>query len=263
MRLLLQLQCNIDTAIPINYNYQLGSAIYHLLEFGSPEFSSFLHNQGYKLDGKSYKLFTFALRFDRITISGNYIINQSPLINLYISSPLVDTFIKNFVIGTFENKVLHLTDKTDIIELRIKSAELLPAPHFENKMKFILLSPMVLSTIKNFKGKESLYYLRPDDTEDINRILTKNLVNKRGLVCGNQVLVNGLKLEWDNDYINRNKRITKKITINENGKYPIDVIGMQAPFTIKGDPELIKIGYECGFGEKNSMGFGMVEVINN
>jgi CRISPR-associated endoribonuclease Cas6 len=58
----------------------------------------------------------------------------------------------------------------------------------------------------------------------------------------------------------KHRRVTKKITINENGRFPIDVIGIQAPFTIEGDPELIKVGYECGFGEKNSMGFGMAEV---
>jgi len=25
---------------------------------------------------------------------------------------------------------------------------------------------------------------------------------------------------------------------------------------LKGNPKLIKVGYDCGFGEKNSMGFG-------
>jgi CRISPR-associated endoribonuclease Cas6 len=33
-----------------------------------------------------------------------------------------------------------------------------------------------------------------------------------------------------------------------------------APFTLKGDTELMKIGYEAGYGEKNSMGFGMAKV---
>ena len=36
--------------------------------------------------------------------------------------------------------------------------------------------------------------------------------------------------------------------------------GVVAPFHVIGAPELIHIGYECGFGDKNSMGFGMVEV---
>jgi CRISPR-associated endoribonuclease Cas6 len=30
---------------------------------------------------------------------------------------------------------------------------------------------------------------------------------------------------------------------------------------VRGSAELIEIGYEAGFGEKNSMGFGMVEMI--
>lgn len=31
------------------------------------------------------------------------------------------------------------------------------------------------------------------------------------------------------------------------------------PITIEGNPELIKLAYESGLGEKNSMGFGMLE----
>ena len=33
----------------------------------------------------------------------------------------------------------------------------------------------------------------------------------------------------------------------------------QAPFTVTGDPTLIRLGWESGFGEANSKGFGMVE----
>ncbi len=263
MRLNIHLNCSVGTAIPINYNYQLSSAVYNLLKFGSDEFSTFLHNEGYKLDGKSYKLFSFALRFEKININGNYIHILSPHLSLHISSPLVDTFIKNFVIGTFENGYVLLTDKNNIIPLKIISAEIIPDPQFSNKMKFILYSPMVLSTVHTFNGKTNQYYLRPNDIDDTNRVLTKNLINKKGLIYGNQALEGSLKLEWDPDYLRRNTRITKKITINENGQYPIDVIGIQAPFTIEGDTDLIKVGYECGFGEKNSMGFGFAEVVDN
>jgi len=248
--------------MPINYNYQLSSAIYNLLRFGSSEFSKFLHDFGFKIDGKKYKLFTFALRFDKIKIENNHINLISPKVTLYISSPLIDTFIKNFVIGTFENKVIQITDKKLFINFRIITAEILPDPAFNNKMKFSLLSPMVLSTLKELNGNMQQYYLRPDDTEDINRVLTKNLLNKKGLLNRNQILDEACKLEWDVDYLQRNKRVTKKITINENGQFPIDIIGIQAPFTIEGDPDLIKVGYECGFGEKNSMGFGLVNIIS-
>jgi hypothetical protein len=33
------------------------------------------------------------------------------------------------------------------------------------------------------------------------------------------------------------------------------------PFTMTGAPELISLGYEAGFEEKNAGGFGMVELI--
>lgn len=262
MRLVLHLNCNIDSSLPLNYNYQLSSAIYDLLRFGSSEFSRFLHDLGYKIDGKKYKLFTFALRFAKTEIQNNHLILKSPKVSLHISSPMVDSFIKNFVIGTFENKVIELTDKDKIITFRIITAEIIPDPTFTQKMKFTLLSPMVLSTLKERDGKMQQYYLRPDNIEDINRVLTKNLLNKKGLLNRNQTIDEYCTIEWDKDYLQRNKRVTKKITINENGRFPIDIIGIQAPFTIEGDPELIKAGYECGFGEKNSMGFGLVNLIN-
>lgn len=69
-----------------------------------------------------------------------------------------------------------------------------------------------------------------------------------------------LEFIWDQEYLSNHKRITKKITINENAINSVDIIGMQAPFKIKGNPNLIKVGYECGFGEKNSTGFGMAEI---
>jgi len=239
----------------------LSSAIYSLLQFGSPEFSEFLHDSGFHIDGKKYKLFTFALRFEKIELKDNHLILKSPKIKLHISSPLIDTFIKNFVIGTFENKVIDLTDRDQTISFRIITAEIVPGPGFTNKMKFTLLSPMILSTLKERDGRMQQYYLRPDDVDDINRVLTKNLLNKKGLLNRNQTLNEYCKLEWDAEYIQKHRRVTKKITINENGRFPVEVIGIQAPFTIEGDAELIKTGFECGFGEKNSMGFGMAEVV--
>ena len=34
-------------------------------------------------------------------------------------------------------------------------------------------------------------------------------------------------------------------------------------FIVQGDKDLIEFGYDCGFGEKNSMGFGMVKMRRN
>lgn len=259
MRLKIELHSNQTKHLPFNYHYQFSSAIYLLLKFGSPEFSDYLHNIGYKLNGKPYKLFTFSLKFEKYTTNQNEILLESPRLYLTISSPKIEEFIKNFVIGSFERTFFYISFGGNEHKFLIKNMELLPEPEFSDEMSFILNSPMVLSTVKEYKGKLSPYYLRPNEKDEINRILTSNLRNKYELI--NQKTSKGtVEIQWDENYLRRHPRITKKITINEHGRFPVDVIGIQSPFTIKGDSELIKTGYHCGFGEKNSMGFGMAEV---
>lgn len=261
MRLKLFLKAVNNSFIPVNYNYQVSAGIYSLLGFGSEEFTSFLHDQGFKQNGKTYKLFSFGLKFEKIRIINDNIQLLSPFINLFVSSPLIDDFIKNFIIGTFEKKEFLITGNYINAKFNILNAECLPEPEFTDSMSFFAISPLVLSTKRIHNGKISQYYLRHDDTDDINRVLTNNLMNKYSLVFNREIQSDQLKLSWDEEFILRQKRVTKKVTICENDTNPIDVIGIKAPFKLDGNPELIKIGYQCGFGEKNSMGFGMAELL--
>lgn len=262
MRLRIELHANNTRELPFNYQYQFSSAIYLLLKFSSPEFSQFLHNIGYNLKGKHYKLFCFALKFEKYSTTDKKIILNSPRLFLTITSPKIDEFIKNFVIGSFERTFFFISINGVDHKFIIRNIELLPEPKYNSKMFFSLSSPMVLSTPREYNGKLSPYYFRPEEIDNINRALTINLRNKY-LIINNKPSEGSVKIEWDQIYFERHKRITKKIIINQYGRFPVDLIGIQAPFKIEGDVELIKTGYECGFGEKNSMGLGMVEVINN
>lgn len=259
MRLLLTLNADKGNLISFNYHYHLSSAIYNLLRFGSQEFAAFLHDKGFKQNGRTYKLFTFALRFEKFTSLQNAIRLDEPKAYLFISSPLIEGFVKNFVIGTFESQIVDLSELNFPIKFKVSLVELLPEPAFKNEMSFRLLSPLVLSTIREHGGKTKQYYLRSEDSDEVNRVLTLNLQNKYKLIY-NQECTGSVVLDWDEDYLRKTKRTTKKITINQHGRNPVDVIGIVAPFRLSGDSALIKTGYECGFGEKNSMGFGMAEV---
>ncbi|MGD8781958.1 MAG: CRISPR-associated endoribonuclease Cas6 [Ignavibacteria bacterium] len=250
-----------------NYNYQLSSSIYKLLRFGSPEFSEFLHGIGYKRNGKSYKLFSFALQFEKMAIINGLIKLIKPSAFLYVSSPLIDSFIRNFVLGSFRDNLIEIVFDNQKTIFEIREIESLPHPSFDETNYFKMLSPLVLSTMKEFNGRLMPYYLRYyDSLDEINRILNKNLINKYEAVYNKEYNGNNVSLEWDNGYIqkrtNKGKRLTKKISIAKKGERPIDIIGNEIPFRIKGNPGLIKIGYECGFGEKNSMGFGLAEDTN-
>jgi len=123
MRLKLQLAAKDTESISLNYNHSLSAAIYDLLKLGSNEFASFLHEIGYKSNSKTYKPFTFALKFEHTILTGNRLQLKSPVAYLYISSPLIEDFIKNFVIGTFEQQTIEIYSKftrTKFIIARLK-----------------------------------------------------------------------------------------------------------------------------------------------
>lgn len=256
MRLLLALSSRAGTLLPAHYNHPLAAAVYHMLRFGSREFAAYLHDIGYHLNGYTYKLFSFALRFEQMEFQGNAIRLRSPRAELHISSPLVDDFIHNVVLGSFQSQTLRIGQA----EFHIDRIETLPPPPFSPHMMFTLHSPLVLSTKRRYNNILRQYYLRPDDTEEINRVLTANLARKYEILTGMRLPHASVQLTWDNHYLARRKRITRRIIIGESHS-AVNVIGMQAPFALYGSPELIRTGYECGFGEKNAMGFGLAKAV--
>ncbi len=262
MRLKLKLTAKDSESIPLNYNHSLSAAIYNLLKLGSNEFAHFLHEIGYKASSKTYKLFTFALKFESTVLSGSRLQFKSPAAYLYVSSPLIDDFIKNFVIGTFEQQTIELFTEFTKTKFIINQAEIIPTPMFQEQMHFSLVSPLVLSINKIIGGSALQYYFRyDDDINEMNRIFQKNLMNKYEAITNTNYIGRGVKFTWDEDYITsaikKRKRLSKKISITKEITNPIEIIGIFCPFNIEGDPELMKVGYESGFGEKNSMGFGM------
>lgn len=266
MRLKLTLKVVDSQKISLNYHYSLSSAIYSLLRIGSPEFSDFLHNSGFNIKSNSYKLFTFALVFEKNdpTISDGCMFFNSSFANLYISSPLNEEFIMNVLVGSLERQILVIY--ADFVRTRFSviRAEFVPPPVFSDLMYFRMMTSLVVSSQRKHNGKTSQYYFRYNDNMgEIQRVFENNLINKYEVITSNAYTGKGVSLEWDAEYIKsaieKNKRLSKKVSVYKDVNNPIDIIGIFCPFFIRGDSELIKIGYECGFGEKNSMGFGMVK----
>ncbi len=262
MRLKLLLKC-VDKYLTPNYNYPLSAAIYKMLKFGSPEFAEFLHDVGYVEKGKYYKLFCWALRLNRIKPQRDIFKLESPLATLIISSPLVDKFLKNVVLGAFNAQKLEIVYEGIRSTFEIQSIESLEEPVFAKNMKFKMLSPIVLSTRRSGNSKP-YYYRFYDDINEINKILNNNLKNKYKLITKDDYKGDDILLQWDEQYIKKAKsakQLTSLIKIKTNGKPEIFIKGNRLPFTLSGAPELMKIGYEAGFGSHNSLGFGLCEVL--
>ena len=269
--------------LPINYNYFLTSLIYKIIHNSSEDYSRFLHDEGYRLgeSKKGFKLFTYSmLTSNKFKIGGEKIIFLNSHVQWQISSPL-DNFIQHLVTGVFaegqEIEIKHgsnslsslncLSSLNGLNRFLIERVETLPNPEFNKNMKFTCLSPITVSKVVGLNSLNSLnglnglngsfkcHYLRPWE-DGFTEAIKNNMIKKYKLVHGKDIEDSDFAIKIDTDYMNRK---SGKITKNINFK-GTNIIGFMSPFEVAGSPELIEIGYEAGFGEKGSMGFGMVKI---
>jgi CRISPR-associated endoribonuclease Cas6 len=267
---------NGKVILPVSYNYFLTSLIYKIIKNSSEDYSRFLHDEGYKLEEskKGFKLFTYSmLTSKKFKIGGEKIIFLNSHVQWQISSPL-DNFIQHLVTGVFaegqEIEIGHINNRSSrsnslnslsgLNRFLIERVETLPRPEFKKNMKFTCLSPVTVSKVVGLNSLNSLngsfkcHYLRPWE-DGFTEAIKNNLIKKYTLVYEKDIEDSDFAIKIDTDYMNRK---SGKITKNINFK-GTNIIGFMAPFEVTGNPELIEIGYEAGFGEKGSMGFGMVK----
>lgn len=258
----LKITCQINSSnLSVNYNYGIFKAIQKLLRIETKELNDFLYESGYLFDLDRFNLFTFSLRFEKMRMNGPIINLLSQRAYLYVSFPIIGEFLMDRFLRNDAPPEMEVTIENDTTEFKVLRIDVLPEPEITDSMKFILLSPMVLSVKKQLDGRYGVYYLRPEDMGELNKQLSDNLSKKYAL---NNKLLNytgQINVEWEKDYTEKHSRITKKITVENPFGKSMEIIGILSPFTISGDTNLIKTGLECGFGEKTYYGLGMAEVI--
>ena len=236
--------------LPINYNHLLTGVIYRFLAESNPEYASFLHNEGYITDQKRFKLFTFSqLMAERRRINGTRIHFGSTL-TWSVSSP-VETFLSHFADTLLSEGRLTLGRH----QLRVRDVIVPRIPRFQSEMWFRCLSPIVMSTVRERDGKRVMHYCLPDDPA-FSELVCQNLIRKHEAIHSRPPSDDALTLRFDENYIKKRQgRVTRLIDYKG-----IKIRGVLCPLGVSGSRELMQIGYECGFGDKNSAGFGMVEV---
>ena len=252
MRTQILINVRKQITLPINYNHLLVGIIYRFLKESNPEYADFLHETGYHVEKKRFKLFTFSqLMAEQRRILGAEIQFRSP-VAWYVSSP-VQEFLSHFADTLLTRGSLLLGQH----DLRIIDVKIPRTPRFQPEMRFRCLSPIVMSTLrKREDGQNRTHYCLPDDPE-LSELIRQNLVRKHQAIYGEPPRNDALTFRFDGNYMRRKEgRVTRLIDFKG-----IKVRGVLCPFSVSGNPALIKIGYECGFGDKNSAGFGMVETL--
>lgn len=268
MRLRLSL-LSYDTsavAVPANYQYPLSAAIYRILAEAAPEYAAWLHERGYRSsDDRHLKLFTFSklnipsVRF----VKGLLIAGDLQPWQLQISSPMEDEFVQNFVLGLFQQEKLEIGGRGAVGRFLIEQVEALAPPMFTESMRFKTLSPIVVSTMREHNGKLQPYYFRANDPE-LSEAVRKNLLSKHEIIHGHPPTDAHIEFVIDLDYLKRRggpEKVSKLITIKEGTPEETRIKAFECPFTLAGNPELMRVAWECGVGDHTSMGCGMVEAV--
>lgn len=251
MRIKIVVDIGEKLTLPVNYNHQLTGIIYRFLAESNAEYASFLHNEGYLAGQKRFKLFTFSqLMAKRRRVMGGSIHFSSPLL-WYISSP-VERFLTHFADTLLSKGNLSIGHH----QLQIRDVSVPRIPRFQPSMRFRCLSPIVMSTVRQRGGHRStMHYCLPDDPA-FSDLIRQNLIRKYEAIHGCSPDDDTLRFRFDSDYIDRRRgRVTRLVDFKG-----IKIRGVLCPFRVSGNPVLIQTGYDCGFGDKNSAGFGMVEI---
>ena len=242
MRIILEMSSEKEIILPIQYNHILQGFIYNNLS--DKNYREFIHSQGYQLDNKRFKLFTFSRLLGKFNIysRANKIGFASP-IKLVISSA-VEQFITDLAETLIKAEFLFFGSN----QIVINSISVEKQFEFTETMQVKMLSPVVAYSTEN----KFTHYYSPWHPR-FNEIITQNLIDKYITLFGctpqNQtfkMIPNGMQ--------------EKKFKIMTSFKDTI-IEGYNGIYFLKGNPELIDIAYHAGLGSKNAQGFGCWEVM--
>lgn len=247
MRISITFSIPFGASIPVNYNHILTGLIYRLAGGEAPEWAARLHEQGFSGAGnRPYKFFTFSQLFggpgSAKVESGRLIFTTDTLRWTFGSClPILSTVVMDALLSSG-------TVNIGGMEAKVTSVKAEPPKQFSRgKARFTSISPLVASVHDERRGHR---YLPPDDPL-FWKVLAVNLSRKWNALTGADA-PEEVRFDPDTGYISR-KRTSKAITVKPGEV----VIGHLVPFTASGPSELLCLGYDSGFGSRNSLGFGM------
>lgn len=242
MQIKISFNSDNDIILPIHYNNIVQAFIYNNID---ERLATFLHDNGYALNSRNFKFFTFS----RILSRGkkeNGMFNFGNKIEIVVSSPL-DDFCKSIANFMLQRHDLFLGQNN------IKVDQIQIFNHIIDKEEITvetLSSIVTYSTLLRTDGSKYTCYFMPRE-KDFNRIISENLVRKYNAL-------NNKNLSFDNGI-----EITPIGESKQNITYYKNIIikGASGKFLIKGNEELLQLGLDTGFGSKNSQGFGCVKIV--
>ncbi|MEA4936717.1 MAG: CRISPR-associated endoribonuclease Cas6 [Paludibacter sp.] len=254
MRFKLSLTVEKDTygnALPINYQYELSSFVYTAINRSNARYSTWLHQNGFAVDNKYFRLFTFSnLLIPKYRITGDRLIIESSSTDWEIAF-LPEQSTEEFIKGIFSEQVFTIGDRQSKVQFRVAGIELMSEPAFGDAAVFSTLSPVCITRHEPDSGR--VIYESPDSQYARNALLM-NLKNKYAAFHGHEFTGDDTF-----EFTLLSSPASKLVSIKTGTPQQSKVRGYTFRFKLKADRKLLQVMYHSGLGEKNAMGFGCVK----
>lgn len=243
MRILVTFEAPQPVRLPTAYNALVQGMIYHNL---SSRIATFLHEQGFVVGNRNYKLFTFSRLMGQNKVTGGTIVLSSPF-SLIISSPW-DEFIESLA-DTLQRKQFVTLGATSVA---VQSIMVEYSQSFSERLTINMLSPMTAySTFTLADGRSKTYYYSPFE-RDFALNLGANLGKKFEAIHGVPHADPAISVKPLGVTDKNQKTLIYKGFV---------IKGWLGRYQLEGDPELLRVGYDVGLGSKNSQGLGCYELV--
>ncbi len=228
----------------LNWNYldHLRGVLYSAMACAAPRLARHIHERGFEACKKTYKLLTFSLLFPRQKEACEEGLLVRGGADWFISSPLplLMEVVAEGLLSMGEVRIGKLV-------WGVERLEILRPPKIPQGATFKTLSPLVASTGKREGGRFLKVFLSPGE-EDFGRVLKQNLERKFWALYGEEPR-GGVDFEFHPPFRSKLFRVSGT-----------DVKGWELTFSMRGDPALMRLAYDAGLGERNTQGFGMIEL---
>ncbi|HHW39898.1 MAG TPA: CRISPR-associated endoribonuclease Cas6 [Syntrophomonadaceae bacterium] len=229
-------------AIPVQYSHLVQGLIYRHLD--NPVLRNYLHDQGFVLEKRRFKLFTFSrllgkeVRYDRE--KGCLVF--TPPIRLLICSP-IPFILQELGTGFLKEGSVRLGNaRLEVMKFSTAAPRVRQAA-----LRVRMLSPLVVySTFANGDGKKYTYYYSPFEPRFAD-LVAENLAKKHLLIYGRSAQSEGFALRPVGVRDSDQKVTYYKETV---------VKGWMGEYELSGDPGLLQVALDAGLGAKNSQGYG-------
>lgn len=228
--------------IPRDYEYNVMQSLYYYLSVADSMFEKFLHEEGYRIENKTFKLFNFTLRFKNAAINKHTIdIDENGEIILILSG--IEEIVSKMLKGLLHVKKIKLGDA----EIPLMNIEADKKFKFQPIMFYKGLSTIVETTQNDDK---EVIYLSPYQSKYYEN-LAENLKRKYKLVY-NEEFKGKLFFDIDDPLKIKEKAIKIKDIYTHGYMYDI---------WVETTPKMQRIIYYLGLGQNNSVGAGCLSYI--